>query len=201
MNKYSLYLKIALFIILSIVFVACPDPIYKECTWEARTTKMLLNVCKPESYNIPVYECDALKELDSCSYDSLRINLSFEAEILPNQETCSSPHDSLIGFIYELYVISINDYNDEFKAFDTLNSILDITYMEPIGAHGKYEMIESPINLQGYLSEKPVPCTPSIFMFLNTPPDTTRLQQFIIEYEEEDGTKYQDTTPAIYVKP
>lgn len=200
MKKYSLYLKIALFITLSVVFVACPEPIYYECTWEARTTNMSLNVCKSELYDTPIYECEELQEYDSCSYDSLRINMFFDAEILPDQETCSSPHDSLIGFIEELLIICIKDYNNEYKSYDTINFIINVAYTKPIGLHGKYEMIESPISLQAYLTDNPL-CTPSIYMFLNIPPDTTRLHQFIIVYEEDDGTKYQDTTVPVYIKP
>jgi len=199
MKKYNLYLKIALFIFISVILVACPNK-PDECTWKTRTTKMFLDICKPYTYNIPHYECEELQNYDSCRYDSLRINISFESEVLPNQEVCSSPHDSLIGFIDNLVVICKNDYNSEYQSHNTINSIIDIIYLIPLGSHGKYEMTETPISLQSFLANNPT-CTGGIYMFLNTPPDTTHLQQFIIIYEEDNGKKYQDTTKPIYIKP
>jgi hypothetical protein len=197
MKKYSLYLKIALFITLSVVFVACPEPIYEECTWERKTTGMIGFVAKGDKSIITddySHNFIYLNINDTCSYDSLIINLHFNTEYI-SQKTCSSPQDSIVGKIRKLNIFCINKYNDNFIENSLLNSFIDVFYEKENGM-----MSQEPIFLDSYLAIDPI-CNASIELFLNLPPDTTRLQQFIIEYEEDDGTKYQDTTQSIYVKP
>jgi len=192
MKKYNLYLKTTLFIFISVILVACPhNP--DECTWKVKTTQMYVKEYKG-SYNMPIYHCEQLQEYDSCYYDSLRIHLFFETELLPNQDVCDNPHDSVMGLIKKLVIISMNDYNNQYQSHDTLNPIIDITYMD------NSSITEMPISLNSFINNKPL-CTPKINLFFNIPPYTKSLQQFIIEYEEDNGTHYQDTTIPIYIKP
>ena len=88
----------------------------------------------------------------------------------------------------------MNNYNNQYQSHDTLNPIIDITYMD------NSSITEMPISLNSFINNKPL-CTPKINLFFNIPPDTKSLQQFIIEYEEDNGTHYQDTTIPIYIKP
>ena len=59
MKKYNLYLKIALFIFISVILVACPNK-PDECTWKVKTTQMYVKEYKG-SYNMPIYHCEQLQ--------------------------------------------------------------------------------------------------------------------------------------------
>ncbi len=197
MKKYNLYLKTTLFIFISVILVACPHK-PDECTWLRKTTDMIVGVCEGNISNITDdYShscCSNLNIYDTCIYDSLIIKLHFNWEYI-SREVCSSPHDSVIGRIKKINIYTINRYNDDFTENSLLNPIFDIFYEKGIGM-----MSKEPIAFDYYLNNDPI-CNTDMELFLNIPPDTTSLQQFIIEYEEDNGTHYQDTTIPIYIKP
>ncbi|MBP8689700.1 hypothetical protein KBH77_05110 [Patescibacteria group bacterium] len=158
---------------------------------------MIIGICEGNISNIAEdysHYCSNLNIYDSCSYDSLIIKLHFNTEYL-SHEFCSGHKDSILGRIKKINIYTINRYNDNFTENSLLNSIFDIFFKK-----ATYMMTQDPIALDYYLNNEPI-CTKDIELFLNTPPDSTSLQQFIIEYEEDNGTKYQDTTIPIYIKP
>ena len=183
-------------IILTVLGNSCKKPKgNKECTWELETTNMHNGVCKmlsPTDYK--QYKCNNLDSLDTCNYDLLLIDVYFDVKYLPH-DMCSTPIDSIIGTIEDITVICNNDYNQNIKKNDTINSILNVVYQE----YNK-GFIETPISLVSYVNNKPI-CTGYINLLINQPPDSVTIQSFKVVYKETDGTVFTGTTKSVYIKP
>ena len=200
MKYHKIMKKLIITLLVSAVIfeVSCRRPMGLEsCTWTKEISGMGTEICKMKtqtSYENDYNSCSILDSLDTCQYNLLEIKILFETKYLQT-DFCSSPHDSMVGNIKNITVLSAFNYNTTHKKNDTLNDILSVVY-----SHPNFENTTTPIPLNEYIQNKPH-CTNVIHLSLTQPPDTTSLQSFVIIYKETDGTTFTDTTKAIYVTP
>jgi hypothetical protein len=134
-----------------------------------------------------------LKDKDTCNYNLLSIVLTFKPEILPH-ETCSTPHDSLVGYITDINIIVNDDYNEEYKAGDTINTIINIVY----NSQNAWPT-DTPITLNDYIISNPN-CSFAIYAMLTSPPEISSEVSFSVIYREESGSEYTGITNNVIIK-
>lgn len=178
---------------LGLMISACnKDKGSKECVWLMETSSMTASVCKMSSPTA-WEDCATLTATDSLSWSQLQMGLIFDASYLQN-ESCSTPHDSLTGRIAGLDLIGLDDYNSTYTAGENLNSIAQVRVQLPGGFYS------TPVSLTDWLATTPI-CTMQIRLYLAEAPDHAAPQHFRLVYRESDGTTYTVDTPAVLLKP
>lgn len=164
---------------------------YDSCTWENETTAM--NVYLGEKVDSSSYEIKygTIDSFITIKYNMIAIILNFNLKLI-SDFTCSAPTDSVVGNIDYLTVVANYYYNND-TILDTISDIIKVRI--------KYLNNEEVLLNLDNISILQPRCNANIYLFLNSPTDTSCLQSFTIYYKDTDGTVFTATTNPIYVTP
>jgi len=189
-------LKILVFVFVTSLFLgtSCNKQIIKpaSCMWEAKLSKMKIVTGIIDSTSSSVSE-KPLFFNNICSYDIFFTRILFEKENI-NEEPCMLTRDSLIGNIKDLLVISLKNYNQNYKANDTINSIVNIITKKRDTAFT--EKLTDFNNKHISIRNCGV-----IDLTLTQSPDTIQQQQFKIIFTTDYGAEFIDTTISVFLTP
>jgi len=174
-----------------IIFTNSCKKHYESCTWQKETTAM--NVYLREKVDSSTYEMKdgTIDSFITIKYNMIAIMLNFNLKLI-SDFSCSNPTDSVVGNIDYLTVVSNYYYNND-TILDTISDIIKVRI--------KYLNNEEVLlNLDNISISQPR-CNANVYLYLNSPTDTTCLQSFTIYYKETDGTIYSATTEHIFVIP
>ena len=178
---------------LVLVTSACnKDKGANECVWLMETTSMTASICKmsaPTAWE----DCTALAAADTVPWSHLQMGLNFGTNYLQN-ESCSSPRDSLTGCIATIDLTVLENYNSTYTAGANINAITQVRVLLPNGSYSAAQP------LAAWLATNPV-CTPQARLYLTTAPDSPAPRHFRIVYRESDGTTYTVDTPIAVIIP
>jgi hypothetical protein len=166
-------------------FASCED-----CTEIYKTTGM--NV-RPLNDSLEVNV--AVDTNATVSYENLYFYVVFDYDYEHFCEPGLRTETRFSSTIESFIITSNHEYNSNFQAGESLNSIIEISHSELTGFdnHELFPLIE-------YL-ETDGNCHRRFRLYLTEPPDTTRLHRFTIDYAEENGQSYQFTTHPFYITP
>ncbi len=168
----------------SILFLAsCED-----CTEIYKTTGM--NV-RPVNDSLKA----AVDTNATVSYENLLIYIVFDWDYEHFCPDGTEKEKRFSSSIESFTITSNQEYNSNFQAGESLNSIIEISH-SILGGFGYLEVFP----LIEYL-ETDGNCHMKFRLYLTEPPDTTRQHQFTINYTEENGQNYQFTTHPFYITP
>ncbi len=131
---------------------------------------------------------------EEISYNKLNIYLRAKLKQIDVTEYCSVMNDSLIGYIDTIFIISDNDYNQNYSANGNLNDLFKILYPKDNG------MESDLISINDYISKKEK-IKQSYYFFLQTAPDSSSLHSFTITIKTTDGKEFNITTIPIKITP
>lgn len=188
--KTKMYLLIIAFLILTIFTSSCKKH-YESCIWEMETIAM--NVYIKEKTDSSSYEMidGTIDSFETLKYNKIAIMLNFNLKLV-SEYTCSAPIDSVIGRI-DYLTVTANYYCNNDTILDTINDLIKVRIKYINGE----EIIEN-LNNISLLHPR---CNTNLYLYLNTPTDTTCLQSFTIFYKETDGTIFTTTTNPVYIIP
>ena len=180
-----------IFVAVLIVFANSCKKNYESCIWENETTHM--NLYLREKIDSSSYEMKdgTIDSYSTIKYNMIIIVLNFDLKLI-SDFTCSNPTDSVIGNIEYITVVS-NHYLNNDTISDTINNI--------INARIRYLNNEEIIVNLNDLSLLHPRCNANIYLYLNSPIDSTCLQSFTIYYKETNGKMFSETTVPIYITP
>ncbi|MCD4791632.1 MAG: hypothetical protein K8R54_00235 [Bacteroidales bacterium] len=168
------------------------DRIYKLTDMKAYVVENShINTCESDDTT------QAINNNEYCKYDKFMIVLNFEKEFVEGGDIGESITEDTIK---NIVIISNNDYNENFLKRDTLNDIINIKI------HGTATDNEAPPiiycnNINNYILSKPKAILGGIRLYFTESPLDERLHKFIVSYEEFSGSKFIDTTKAVYIQP
>ncbi|MDI3546215.1 MAG: hypothetical protein PWP68_1632 [Rikenellaceae bacterium] len=152
-----------------------------------------MNVYLGEKVDSSSYEIKygTIDSFITIKYNMIAIILNFNLKLI-SDFTCSAPTDSVVGNIDYLTVVANYYYNND-TILDTISDIIKVRI--------KYLNNEEVLFNLDNISILQPRYNANIYLFLNSPTDTTCLQSFTIYYKETDGTIFSATTKPIYITP
>ena len=138
----------------------------------------------------------SVKDSGVVNYYDTQIYLWFDSLITYGDDVVSRPVFSLVGRISAINVIAhYIDGNNIIK--DTINDKMTFRINYDIDKYKNLQDVEGKVpdipKIRPYANN-------SIVLSFSAPPDTTKLQYFVVEYVESDGLKLVDTTQKVYIK-
>ena len=143
---------------------------------------------------------DLVKDSTTIKYKDAMIHLAF-LELTPTglKRKLYTTTTFFVGRISKINVIAkYIQGNNIIK--DTINDKLTFKIEYDSKVKDKYKNLQ---DVEGKVSDIPIirPFTSNfIKLYFTSPPDTTKLQYFVVEYIESDGLKLVDSTQKVYIK-
>lgn len=191
--------KIILLSVLVIVMIsACHKN--ENCVWYQGTTGITNSILEFSSSSTP----NLINASDTINSDELMIHIGFTLQDITTHLECygnSNPSTEIADEISRFTISTVNVFNQQYQAGDTMNGCFELYRTIYIDSHGGFYDFEDVSSLIEYTSTFPVQSEGGFYLLMKSSTDSIRAVQFNINYRETDGTEFSCTTPVVFLRP